>query len=115
MKTNKILNQKDFKRELHFACVCFSQVKSFEHGKKVQDSHDALVEKVKRLEAEMNFKMVDYECPKCGHVAEDFEGEAVQCCRCESNEEIVLEVTAPNMEQIFSPKNNSQRARVNDK
>ncbi len=46
---------------------------------------------------------VDYQCKECGNIDEWFRGKEVKCEEC-----------GAEMEQIFSPKKNGQRAIIND-
>lgn len=68
----------------------------------------------------MSFKLVNYKCPTCGLVKEDFEGEDVMCDDAHNFPANIqfagtrIVSAGTNMEKIFSPKNNSQRAKVND-
>ena len=55
-------------------------------------------------------KLVGFECPNCGDVKEDFEGEVVLCWKCETDPLLIY----PRMTPIFSPKSNQQRVYIRD-
>lgn len=60
----------------------------------------------------------DFECPNCGHVVSGFEGDEPTCNNCpRPMTNRIAGATVQmyyEMQPVFTPKNNSQRARVND-
>lgn len=65
-------------------------------------------------------KLIDYKCPQCGHTDEGFDDEGMLCEECillheDSLNEGICEDCEFCMVPMFSPKNNQQRARINDK
>lgn len=57
-------------------------------------------------------KMINFQCPGCGAVKEDFEGDACLCFECEDEWSPYIYTL---MQPIFSPKNNKHRWRFKDK